>query len=105
MGAKGFNPSLGNELVNIGILGPPAGTALRFQATLIGAFALVATLLAATGLSGSVAHAVGRRRRELGIRMVLGANRTGVLGLVFAQGMRLTVGWHRDHCRDNRTKE
>ena len=63
----------------------------RFQAMLIGAFALVATLLAAAGLYGSLAHAVSRRRRELGIRMALGANRAGVLRMVLGRGMRLSM--------------
>ncbi len=58
---------------------------------LIGAFALVATLLAAAGLYGSLAHSVGRRQRELGIRMALGADRASVLGMVVGQGMRLAM--------------
>lgn len=66
-------------------------TTPRFQAMLIGAFALVAMLLAAAGLYGSLAHFVGRRQRELGVRMALGAERAGVLGLVFRQGMRASV--------------
>jgi ABC-type antimicrobial peptide transport system permease subunit len=64
-------------------------TTPRFQAMLIGAFAIVALLLAAAGLYGSLSHAVGRRRRELGVRMALGAEQGGVLGLVVRQGMRI----------------
>ena len=63
----------------------------RFQAMLIGAFAVVAMLLAAAGLYGSLAHSVGRRQRELGIRMALGADRAGVLRMVLGQGMRLAM--------------
>ncbi len=66
-------------------------TTPRFQAMLIGAFALIALLLAAMGLYGSLAHSVGRRRRELGIRMTLGADRAGVLRMVLGQGMRLSM--------------
>ena len=66
-------------------------TTPRFQAMLIGAFGLVAMLLAAAGLYGSLAHSVGRRQRELGIRMALGADRAGVLGMVLSQGMRLSM--------------
>ena len=47
----------------------------RFQTALIGAFAAVATLLAAVGLHGSLTHMVRRRRRELGVRVALGAGR------------------------------
>ena len=62
-------------------------TTPRFQTMLIGAFASVAMLLAAAGLYGSLSHAVGRRKRELGVRMALGAERAGVLRLVLRQGM------------------
>lgn len=61
----------------------------RFQALLLGVFATLALLLASAGLYGALAHAVARRRRELGIRTALGAPRTGLLALVVAQGMRL----------------
>lgn len=66
-------------------------TSPLFQTMLIGAFALVATLLAAAGLYASLAHFVGRRQRELGVRMALGADRAGVLRMVLGQGMRLSV--------------
>lgn len=61
----------------------------RFQAMLIGAFAIVALVLAAVGLHGSLAHSVRRRQRELGVRMALGADRASVLGMVLRQGMRV----------------
>ena len=62
-----------------------------FQAMLIGAFALVAMLLAAAGLYGSLTHSVGRRQRELGVRMALGADRARVLRMVLSQGMRVSM--------------
>jgi predicted permease len=55
------------------------------------AFGILATLLAAIGLYGTIAFAVARRTPELGIRMALGATRRGVLGLVMAEVMRMTV--------------
>jgi predicted permease len=66
-------------------------TSPRFQALLVGAFALVSLLLAAVGLYGSLTHYVGRRRRELGLRMALGASRAGVLRMVMGQGMGLAL--------------
>ena len=66
-------------------------TTPRFQAMLIGSFALTALLLAAAGLYGSLAHSVGRRQRELGIRIALGAKPGGVLAMVVKQGVRLAT--------------
>jgi len=65
----------------------------RFLASLLGGFATFAVLLATIGLYGVVAYGVSRRRRDIAIRMALGADRTRVLRMFLAQGMRLiTVG-------------
>jgi predicted permease len=63
----------------------------RFQTILVGTFALVAMLLAAAGLYASLAHSVGCRQQEMGVRMALGADRAGVLRLVLKQGMGLAT--------------
>lgn len=59
----------------------------RFQALLNGAFALLALGLMAAGLYGLLATEVVRRRRELGIRLALGARRGQVVGRLLGRGL------------------
>jgi predicted permease len=63
----------------------------RFYMSLLMTFAVVALLLAAGGIYGAMLYAVGQRRRELGIRVALGAGRARVLGMVVGQGAVLAA--------------
>ena len=59
----------------------------RFEAALFAIFAVCSVLLAAVGIYGVVAYAVLQRRREIGLRIALGADARNVMRLVFQHGM------------------
>jgi ABC-type antimicrobial peptide transport system permease subunit len=63
----------------------------RLGATMFGIFGALALLLAGVGLYAVISFGVARRTRELGIRAALGARAADVVGLVFGEGVRVTM--------------
>jgi putative ABC transport system permease protein len=63
----------------------------RFRTLLLVLLATTATLIATCGIYGLMAYAVTQRRREIGVRMALGATRRDVLRLVLTRALRIVV--------------
>lgn len=63
----------------------------RLVSALLAAFASIALVLGAIGVYGLIAYSVNRRRREIGLRIAIGARPIGVVGLVVRQGAALGV--------------
>ncbi|HEY8649559.1 MAG TPA: ABC transporter permease [Chthoniobacterales bacterium] len=63
----------------------------RFNMTLLGIFASLATILATIGIYGVIGYNVAQRTKEIGIRMALGAQREEMLRMILGQSMRLVL--------------
>ena len=63
----------------------------RFNTAVISAFAIAAVLLAALGMYSVIAFSAALRAQEMAIRMALGSQRAGILGLVFVSAAKLAV--------------
>jgi predicted permease len=63
----------------------------RFRAFLLGLFAVMALVLAATGIFGVISYSVSRRTNEIGIRVALGASRNTILSMILRETLILTL--------------
>ena len=75
----------GHEIIDNGLFQEKMGVLL------LSVFGLLALGLACIGLYGIMAYSVTQRRREIGLRMALGAAQSTVLGLILKQGMSLVL--------------
>lgn len=88
------NLDRGVPIINVRTMTEHLGVALfemRAAAVMLTFFSLLALALATVGLYGMIAHGVNQRKREIGIRMALGAQRSDILKLVLKEGMFLTL--------------
>jgi putative ABC transport system permease protein len=90
---RSLDPNLPLERVNTldGVLADSVSQP-RFYMLLLILFAVVALVLAAIGIFGVMSFAVAQRRREIGIRMALGARETSVVRLMLGSSLVLIAG-------------
>jgi predicted permease len=62
----------------------------RFQTSLLAGFALLALLLAAVGIYGLIRYSIATRRREISIRIAIGAQRGHILRMILREGLTLS---------------
>ena len=87
-----INPALPRPVINT-LLRENAAILIpqRVAVLVTGTLGGVALLLAAVGLYGIISHSSSRRRREIGIRLALGARRDDVLRMILGEGVRVTM--------------
>jgi len=78
-------PRTGRQIVDGGLF------SARMGVIMLSIFGLLALAIASIGLYGILAYAATRRHREIGLRMALGATRSGILRLILRQGMSLVL--------------
>jgi predicted permease len=80
-----FQPTLLGDVIGAGMAQE------AFASRLLAAFAVLAVVIAGLGLYGLLAYEVRGRRHEIGVRIALGADAVGVLGLVVRRGISLSM--------------
>lgn len=84
---RGLDPSLAvAEVRTVDDIMSAAVAQPRFVTVLMGAFSLVALILAVVGVYGVVAYGVGKRTQEIGVRIALGAVQEDIVGLMLRKG-------------------
>ncbi len=78
-------PRTGRQIIDGGLF------SARMGVVMLSVFGLLALALASIGLYGILAYAAACRQREIGLRMALGATRSGVLRLILVEGMSLVA--------------
>ena len=86
-----LNPEVAVEFLPLASTTESTLAAPRFRTALFAVFAAMALLLAGAGLYGVMAYSVVQRRRDVGVRMALGARRVDIFSLVIREGARLTL--------------
>jgi len=88
---RALNPEVAPKFQTLEQNFSAATASRRFNLTLVGVFACVALALASLGIYGVLAYSVAQRRREIGIRMALGAQAGEVGRMIVGEGIRLVA--------------